>query len=134
MSTHSQKNYTEFTDFNQNELSSYDSMFHCHVNTLNHPMQDADDQISNKAKSNCKSLLINSRSPRFRTSFEQPQLEYLEKFFEKTHYPDAYVREEIAEKAKLTETKVQVSLILQFNFLKNRRTLKRPLLLCFFEF
>lgn len=47
-------------------------------------------------------------SRRFRTSFEQVQLDILEKLFEKTHYPDAYIREEIAEQTGLTEAKVQV--------------------------
>ena len=32
---------------------------------------------------------------RFRTSFEHSQLDTLEKVFIKTHYPDAYVREDI---------------------------------------
>jgi hypothetical protein len=50
---------------------------------------------------------VNQR--RFRTSFEQSQLDTLEKVFEKTHYPDAYVREEIAIQTKLTEGKVQVN-------------------------
>ena len=45
---------------------------------------------------------------RFRTSFELDQLQALEKIFEKTHYPDAYVREEIAKQTGLTEAKVQV--------------------------
>lgn len=46
---------------------------------------------------------------RYRTSFEHTQLDTLEKVFEKTHYPDAYVREEIANQTGLTEAKVQVS-------------------------
>lgn len=46
---------------------------------------------------------------RFRTSFEPAQLDILEKVFEKTHYPDTYIREEIAEQTGLTEDKVQVS-------------------------
>ncbi len=45
---------------------------------------------------------------RNRTSFEHEQLEHLEKIFEKTHYPDAYVREDIANKTGLSEAKVQV--------------------------
>lgn len=46
---------------------------------------------------------------RFRTSFEPCQLDTLEKVFEKTHYPDTYIREEIAEQTGLTEDKVQVN-------------------------
>ncbi len=46
---------------------------------------------------------------RFRTSFEPSQLDALERVFEKTHYPDSYFREEIADQTGLTEAKVQVS-------------------------
>lgn len=45
---------------------------------------------------------------RYRTSFEHSQLDILEKVFEKTHYPDTYVREEISKQTGLTESKVQV--------------------------
>lgn len=51
---------------------------------------------------------MNKLSRRFRTSFEQNQLEVLEKIFEKTHYPDAYLRDEIAQETGLDESKVQV--------------------------
>lgn len=51
-----------------------------------------------------------SSTRRFRTSFEQIQLDVLERLFEKTHYPDAYLREEIAVQTGLTEAKVQVRL------------------------
>jgi hypothetical protein len=56
----------------------------------------------------------NSANRRYRTSFEQKQLYALEGIFEKTHYPDAYVREEIANRTGLSEAKVQVSFSLIF--------------------
>lgn len=95
--------------FKQELLSESSSLEHANTSkskSKRHP-EELEDEIDLTLASGSRAD-ASSKHRRCRTNFTVEQLKELEKLFDETHYPDAFMREDVSNRLNLSENRVQV--------------------------